>query len=404
MTVNQGLKSFAESSPEFTNQGISNLINVVNTGWVAKNRLLAQKIDASTVITDSQRNDLADDLATHEYLNLGRVLEDLSLHTPKIFTGELGEQDPNSDEANRGSFVDHIQSVQGFIGTVPFLYGYTADSINKGVAGHFGTVSGSLDSAMETLRESVVRITKAELTTDTALQTALTNLNNFLDTLDGSTDANNTSYNNLRAAYVTAANNFNTALENGAYDTFRENIITARKIVVDQIALEVSNLGVIRTFEAQLADISSYVNMATDPDVRNLMIRTSNNKKFVEYFENFAHRDGLLNPLFQTSDSSIEQQVKDMLSLQGLPDVTDPLDLDSVANKATRDSRLITTVSFQGKTTEEIINLACDFLKITKGGKNIYGLSESLLDNMNNHDITIIKNQITANQEVDTLN
>ena len=44
MTVNQGLKSFAESSPEFTNQGISNLINVVNTGWVAKNRLLAQKI------------------------------------------------------------------------------------------------------------------------------------------------------------------------------------------------------------------------------------------------------------------------------------------------------------------------------------------------------------------------
>mgnify|MGYP001065254500 CR=1 FL=1 len=290
MAVNQGLKTFAESSPDFNNQGIQNLINPVNIGFVLKTRTLAQKVDASTVLTVSQKNDLNSTLDTNAYLNIGRVLEDLDLHTVKIFTGELGEQDPNSDEANRGSFVDHIQSVQGFIGTVPFLYGYTADSINKGVAGHFGTVSGTLDSAMKTLRTAVEFINSKNESTDTAFQTATQNISNFLDTLGDSTAFDESTFNSLQSAFQTASDNFNTTLTGGQYTTFRTNLINSRKTVVDQIALEVTNLGVIRTYEGQLAVISSYVNMTTDADVRNLMIRTSNNANFREYFEQYANR------------------------------------------------------------------------------------------------------------------
>ena len=404
MSVNQGLKTLAENQPEFDNKGIDNLIAIVNVGWVAKSRLLAQKIDTSTVLTGSQKNDLANDLATHEYLNLGRVLEDLSLHTQKIFTGVLGQQDLNDDRPNTGTFLDHVQSVQGFISTIPFLYGYTADSINKGIPGHFGTVDGTLGTAMETLRKAVVQITDKTLSTDTAFQTAITNLNNFLTTLDGSTDANNTSFNSLRAAYVTAANNFNTVLAGNAYTSYRTDLINGRKIVVDQIALEIANLGTIRTYEDALANISVYVNLATDDAVRSLIIRTSNNKSFKEYFENFAKRQSLLNPLYSDIiDSSLDSKIEEVLKLKGLPDVVDFQDIDSVANKATKDIRLATVLKTQGKTSEEIIEDACDVLKIDKRNKTTFALSNSLLENMNNNDRELVKIEITTQQSIDSL-
>ena len=405
MAVNQGLKTFAESSPDFNNQGIQNLINPVNIGFVLKTRTLAQKVDASTVLTVSQKNDLNSTLNTNAYLNLGRVLEDLDLHTAKIFTGELGEQDPNSDEANRGSFVDHIQSVQGFIGTVPFLYGYTADSINKGVAGHFGTVSGTLDSAMKTLRTAVEYINSKSESTDTAFQTATQNISNFLDTLGDSTAFDESTFNSLQSAFQTASDNFNTTLTGGQYTTFRTNLINSRKTVVDQIALEGTNLGVIRTYEGQLAVISSYVNMTTDADVRNLMIRTSNNANFREYFEQYANRTANKNPLFEGigNDSAESTAIDEILSLKGLPDVVDFLDIDSVAAKATRDDRLKTTVSFQGLNTEQIIDTACEKLSISTANKDIYAKSKRLLNNLNQRDRDLVKAELDLNQQIDTL-
>ena len=111
-----------------------------------------------------------------------------------------------------------------------------------------------------------------------------------------------------------------------------------------------------------------------------------------------------MNPLYSgVSDSSEEIQIQEILKLKGLPDVTDPLDLDSVAAKATRDDRLRTSVSFQGKNTEQIINTACDQLGIVKTGKNIYGLSKSLLANLNQHDRDVIKTELNINQQIDTL-
>ena len=404
MAINQGLKTLAESTPDFSNQGVQNLIAPVNIGWVLKTRTLSQKVDASEVLTISQKNDLNDTLNTQPHLNLGRVLEDLDLHTAKIFTGELGEQDPNSDTPNRGSFLDHLQTVQSFMSSIPYLYGYSADSINKGLSGHFGTVSGTIDSAMSTLKRCVVDINSKSLSNDTSYQTATQNLIDFIDSLGDSSAFDESTFNSLQSAFQSAADNFNTTLAGGAYTQYRTDMIAARKTVVDQIALEVANLGTVRTYSLALASLSSYINLAEDEDVRNLVIRTSRNENFKSYFENYSARVSQLNPLYSgVGDSSEEVQIQEILKLKGLPDVIDYLDLDSVASKATRDGRLRTTVSFQGKTTEQIINLACDALNIAKTNKDVYALSKSLLSNMNQHDRDVIKTQLNINQQIDTL-
>ncbi len=406
MAVNQGLKTLAESSPEFNNQGVQNLISPVNIGFALKTRTLAQKVDASTVLTVSQKNDLNDTLNTQPYLNLGRTLEDLDLHTTKIFTGALGQQDLNDDRPNTGTFLDHVQDVQGFISIIPTLYGYSADFINKGIAGHFGTASGSVDTAMTTLKRCVVEINSNSLATDTAFQTATQNISNFMDTLGDSTSFDESTFNSLQSAFQTAANNFNTALGDGQFLQLRTDMIAARKTVVDQITLEVTNLGTIRTYSESLNNLSAYVTLADDSDVRNLIIRTSANTQFKDYFEQYDSRNLNRNPLFEgvLDDSAESTTIDEILKLKGLPDVVDFLDLDAVAKKATNDERLKTVVSFQGLTSEQIINLACETLAISKGTKNINALSKSLLENMNNHDRETIKTQLNLNQQIDTLN
>jgi len=401
MAVNQGLKTLSESTPNFSNQGVQNLIAPVNIGWVLKTRTLAQKMDASVVLTVSQKNDLKDTLNTQPHLNLGRVLEDIDLHTAKIYTGALGEA---RDDNPASLFLDHVQTVQSFIATIPTLFGYSADSINKGVAGHFGTVNGVINSAVNTLKDAVVHINSKSLGTDTAYQTATQDLIDFIDALGDSSAFDESTFNSLQSSFQTAANNFNTTLTGGAYSVYRTNMITARKTIVDQIVLEVANLGTIDTYNESLATLSTYASLAENADVSNLIIKSSQNANFRSYFENYADRLSKLNPLYTgVVDSSEETQIQEILKLKGLPDVTDHLDLDSVAAKATRDNRLKTSVSFQGKNTEQIINLACDALNITKNNKNVYALSKSLLSNMNQYDRDVIKAQLNINQEIDTL-
>lgn len=402
MPVNQGLKTLIESTPNFNNQHVQNLIAPVNIGFVTKTRTLVQKTNASTVLTVSQRNDLNATLNIQAHLNLGKVLEDLDLHTAKIYTGALGQA---RDDNPASLFLDHVQTVQGFITTIPNLYGYTADSINKGVAGHFGTVSGSVTSAMDTLKEAVVHINSKSESTDTAFQTAAQNLINFLDSLGDSTSFDESTFNSLQSAFQTAANNFDTELQNGDYTVFRTNMINQRKIIVDQIALEVANLGTIDTYNESLASLSIYSALAEDTDVRNLIIQSSQNNTFKSYFENYSNRESQLNPLFTglADDSAETTAVDEILKLKGLPDVVDFLDLDSVASKAQRDDRLKTTVSFKGLSTEQIITLACETLKININNKDVYAKSKSLLSNLNNHDRDLVKIQIDANQQIDTL-
>lgn len=401
MSVNQGLKTLIESSPNFSNQAVQNLIATVNIGWVAKTRTLAQKVDASTILINSQKSDLLTTLDIQPHLNLGRVLEDLDNHTAKIFTGELGEA---RDDNPASLFLDHVQTVQGFTITIPTLYGYSADSINKGVAGHFGSVFGSVDTALGNLKTSVEFIKSKELATDTAYQTATQNIIDFIDALGDSTAFDESTFNALQSAFQTAANDFNTALTNGQFAVTRTEMINNRIAIKDQINLEATNLGTIDTYNESLAQLGIYVGLTENQDIINLITKSSQNADFRSYFENFNAREAKTNPLYTgVNDSSEEIQINEILKLRGLPDVTDHLDLDSVAAKALRDDRIKTGIKSQGKTTEQIIIDSCEILGISQNNKNIYALSKGLLENMNKHDRNTIKAELDSNQEINTL-
>ena len=401
MSVNQGLKTLIESSPNFSNQAVQNLIATVNIGWVEKTRTLAQKVDASTILINSQKSDLLATLDIQPHLNLGRILEDLDNHTAKIFTGELGEA---RDDNPASLFLDHVQTVQGFTITIPTLYGYSADSINKGVAGHFGSVFGSVDTALGNLKTSVEFIKSKELATDTAYQTATQNIIDFINALGDSTAFDESTFNALQSAFQTAANDFNTALTDGQFAVTRTDMINNRVAIQDQINLEATNLGAIDTYNESLAQLGIYVGLTENQDIINLITKSSQNADFKSYFENFSAREAKKNPLYTgVNDSSEEIQINEILKLRGLPDVTDHLDLDSVAAKALKDDRIKTGIKSQGKTAEQIITDSCDILGISKNNKNIYALSKGLLENMNKHDRNTIKAELDSNQEINTL-
>ena len=103
------------------------------------------------------------------------------------------------------------------------------------------------------------------------------------------------------------------------------------------------------------------------------------------------------------TDSSIEDKVDEILKLKNLPDVTNSDDFDSVAVKATRDTRLSTKLVTTNKTSEEIIKKAAELLAIRDLDRSIFAVSKSLLENMNNHDKAEIKSQIEQSQNIETL-
>ena len=411
MTVKKGLKTLVEALPEFSNQGVQNLIDAITKpdgstylGFAGTSKLLHETIDANAQLTASQKTDIKEDIDTNPHLDIGRALTDLDVHTANLLTGALGETVADDDASETGTFLEHVATVQSFVATIPFIYGYTADSTNKGIPGHFGTVYGTIDAAMTAIAKNVALIHAKQFTTDTAYQTAMTNLITFIGTVSGDSTDFLQAQNRLTTAVNNAATAFNTALNNGATATARDAIITALNTVTEQVALEAANLGSIRTYATSLATANSFVGLAENADTRKLMIRSSRNENFKTYFENYAQRSSQRHPLYTgVLDSSEEIQVQEILKLKGLPDVTDYQDLDAVASKATKDDRLKTTVSFDGKNTEQIINAACDFLLIEKGNKDIYGLSRSLLANLNDRDVAVIKAQLALNQDIDIL-
>ena len=62
MTVNKGLKSIAESSPNFSNQALENAITQLKLGWVIKSSELDTAIQNNAVLTASQKTDLKDEI------------------------------------------------------------------------------------------------------------------------------------------------------------------------------------------------------------------------------------------------------------------------------------------------------------------------------------------------------
>jgi len=92
-----------------------------------------------------------------------------------------------------------------------------------------------------------------------------------------------------------------------------------------------------------------------------------------------------------------------VLRLRGLPDVTDYVDIESVARKAVRDTRLSTKLGNARKTVTKIIDEACTLLNISTDNKDVYARSKSLLDNMNNFDRETVKAELNLHNQVNTL-
>jgi len=409
MTVNKGLSSLANKNPNFSNQGLENAVNNLKIGWVIKSSTLDTVIATNAILTTSQKTDLKADINNVSHINLGRVFGDLTRHTKTILDGTIVFL-ANPDTEDTADFLEILQTVQSIQGLIPNLYGVSAADKSRSVNDHLGTINNifveSTDSTrpvFTVLGEAIQAIVDADLATETALETAYTNLINFINgVVADSTDFQET-LDNLATAVATAHTNLNNALASEPLLTHKNILIEMREKINVQVNLENSNLSGIRDYTNSLTDYQSYVALAEDPDLRNLMTRISQTSEWITYFENYVENFNAINPVYITDTDSDKSFIIDkVLRDSGLPDVTDATDFEAVANKAKRDSRIDTT-NFDRFTTEQIITQSCTQLGITTANRTIQSLSNTLLRNMNQHDRDEIARQLDLNESADTL-
>ena len=409
MTVNKGLLSLVENTPNFSNQALENAVNTLKVGWVLKGSQLDSVIASNSVLTTSQKNDLKDTINNVTHLNLGRTLGDLVRHTASIVDATIIPLD-DADNPTPATFLEVLQQVQTVQGLIPELYGVPASDKSRAVNDHLGTLNNIFTTTEDSsapvftaLLESINFIVTADLATETALETAYDNLKNFINgVVADSTDFQET-LDNFATAVATAHTNLNNALANEPYLTHRNNLISQREKINVQVALENSNLVNIGTFIETLSNNISYSALAEDDTLRQLMSKVAQNKQWQTYFENYENEKENLNPIYTTNTDSDKSAVIDqVLADSGLPDVTDATDLAAVAAKAQRDTR-IDTANYDRYTVEQQITRSCEQLGITTANRTISSLSNTLLNNMNQHDRDEIQRQLDLNESANTL-
>jgi len=409
MAVNKGLRSLVEASPNFSNQALENAVNELKIGWVIKSVELDTAIENNTVLTTSQKNDLKDDINNIAHLNLGRVLGDLIRHSASIIDGTIIPLE-DLDNPVPATFLEILQNVQTVQGLIPELYGVPATDKKRSVNDHLGTLNNIFLSTTDgtapvfiTLRESIEFIATANLATESALETAYDDLRSFIASVtDDSTDFQQT-LDTFATAVANAHTNFNNALASEPYLTHRTRITEMRDKINTQVALENSNLVGIDTYIETLSNNISYTTLAEDEEMRQLMVRVAQDKTWQTYFEDYQTNFNNLNPIFTTDTDSDKSTVIDqVLASRGLPDVLDPLDLEAVANKAKRDTR-VDTKNYDHLRTEQQITKSCEQLGIRTVNRSIYDQSRSLLNNLNQQDRDIVANELDLNESSNTL-
>jgi len=401
MSVQQGLKSLAETSPNFSNTGVESAITAANIGFVTKTKTLNYLIDINSTLTDTQKTTIQASLNIQPYLNAGRYLQDLSNHTYKILDGSLGEVD-EGDPAP--TFLDLLSSVDAIQGLYLSLYGAEASTVGKGVDDYFGTLRETMNNKLSEIKVAVQTITNASLATDTAFQNATQALIDFVNALGDSTTLDASTLNSLLSAYESAANSFNTILSGAAYSNQKTTLVNNRSSIVTQIATETNNLGSVRTYSESLVNLISYQGLAGNSKIRDLIGKSAQTTEWKDYYENYETRFSQLNVKYENTegDSENETIINNELTQRGLPDVKDYVDLRAVAAKASRDTRL-SSVKFNSRTIAEIIKDSCVQLGIDINGLNVYGQSEELLKNMNAYDRESIRTELNLHQESNTL-
>lgn len=409
MTVNKGLLSLVENTPNFSNQALENAVDTLKVGWVLKGSQLDSVIASNSVLTTSQKSDLKDTINNVTHLNIGRTLGDLIRHSASIIDGTIIPLD-DVGNPHATTFLEILQQVQTVQGLIPELYGVTAEDKSRSVNDHLGTINNifvttedSSAPVFTSLLESINFIVTADLATETALETAYDNLKNFINgVVADSTDFQET-LDNFATAVATAHTNLNNGLAAEPLLTHRNNLIAMREKINVQVALENNNLVGIEAFITSLSDNISFASLAEDATLRRLMSTVAQNKNWQTYFENYENEKDNLNPIYTTGTDSDKSAVIDqVLADSGLPDVTDATDLAAVAAKARRDTR-IDTANYDRYTVEKQITQSCVQLGITTASRTINALSGTLLRNMNQHDRDEVARQLDLNQSADTL-
>ena len=374
-----------------------------------KGSQLDTAIQDNVVLTTSQKNDLKSTIHNIQYLNLGRVFGDLVRHTNTILDGTIVFL-ANPDTEDTADFLEILQTVQSIQTLIPNLYGASAGEFSRDVNDHLGTLNNKFleteDSSapvFTSLKESLDFIVAASLSEETALETAYDNLRNFINSVVAdSTDFQQT-LNTFASAVATAHTNLNTALASEPYLTKRTQLSIDQDKIEAQVALETSNLSRIRDYVNGLTNHISFTSLAEDEQLRALMTRISQNADWANYFREYEKNSANINPIYSVgSDSDKTTIIDTILRDSGLPDVLDFVDLEAVANKAKKDSRL-DTAGFDRFTVEQQITDACRQLNIKTANRSIYNQSESLLDNLNQRDRDIIANRLDLNQDAETL-
>ncbi len=409
MTVNKGLLSLVENTPNFSNQALENAVDTLKVGWVIKSSELDTDIQNNTVLTTSQKNDLKDDINNVAHLNLGRVLGDLVRHSATIIDASIIPL-VDADNPTPATFLEILQNVQSVQGLVPELHGVPASNKSRAVNDHLGTLNNifvttedSTAPVFTSLLESINFIVTANLATETALETAYDNLKEFINGVVGDSTDFQQSLDTFATAVATAHTNLNNALAAEPLLTHKNNLIAQREKINVQVALENSNLTTLSTYIETLSDNISYSSLAEDVTLRTLMSTVAQDTNWQNYFTNYADEKENLNPIYTTDTDSDKSAIIDqVLADSGLPDVTDATDLAAVAAKAQRDTR-IDTANYDRYTVEQQITKSCEQLGITTANRTITALSGTLLRNMNQHDRDEIARQLDSNESANTL-
>ena len=425
MTVNKGLLSIVENEPNFSNQALENAVNDIKAvdkddghQFILSQFLLDTAIRNDPVLTTSQKNDVLETIyAAQPHLQIGRILTDVVRHTASIVDATIIPLDPLDDVENPSpaTFLEILQQVQIVQGLIPELYGVPAKDKGRAVNDHVGTLNNifltTVDSSepvftrlkriME-LIDTNSRVTSALNLAITNAATANLNLRTFLTTIrDDSTDFQETLDNRVNSV-VGMFNTLQTQLALIPGDPTTD-LVAIKDEITDQVSLENSNLVSITTYIETLSNNQGFAALAEDEDLRILMSRVAQNKQWQTYFEDYNNEKENLNPIYTTDTDSDKSAIIDqVLAGMGLPDVTDPTDLEAVAGKARRDNR-VDTANYDRYTVEQQITDACKQLTITTANRTINALSGTLLRNMNQHDRDEIAEQLDSNESANTL-
>jgi hypothetical protein len=429
MTVNKGLKTLVNSTPDFSNQALENAINEIKNVdkddgylWIKSAFDMDTAIHDNTVLTTTQKNDALETLYNAQpHLQIGRYLNDVIRHTDTILDGTIVHRD-NPDVEDVATFLEILETVSSIQSLIPELYGVPASEKNRDVNDHLGSLNNIFLETEDSSAPVFTRLKRTLELIDTnsrrisALATATAAVrfsNNALVTFLNSLVADSTDFQtSLDNAVNTAAGNManlhnriaalpgDRTISSGSNQA---TILTAiREEIENQKLLEISNLSGIRTYVESLTNHFTYTSLAEDTSMQNLLMNVSQNEDWKNYFKNYDTEFAKLNPKYiANTDSDKASIIERTLKEQGLPDVLDHIDIDLVANKAMKNSR-IDTAGFAKLTANQIIKKCCEQLNLRTDGI-VYQQSERLLNNLNAHDRQVIADAIDSNEDADTL-